>query len=105
MAGGAAAIAAAVAQAIKASGAIVRVAPQDFLTLLGRAGSLSTSSRPLVVVATGGLFRTHYDYLTAYKGLVFFTPPARRRAGRSAEPLPLGGEVELVRAGQIWIPG
>lgn len=86
-----AAAAAAIANAIKASGAIVRVEPQDFLAILSR------SQAPLVVTAPGGLFQGKYNYLTSYKGLAFFT--------KSSEPLMLGGNVEVVQAGKIWIPG
>ena len=66
MAGGAA-HAAAIAQAIKASGVLVRVEPMEFLKILNR------QDEPLVVIATGGVFRTWWRYLTSYKGLAFFT--------------------------------
>ncbi len=89
MAAGAAA-AAAIAQAIKASGAIVRVEPNDFMLVLSR------NKNPLVVSAQGGILRTNYQYLTAYKGLVFFT--------KSPAPLLLPSEVELIAARKIWIP-
>lgn len=87
----AAARAAAIAKAIKASGAIVKVEPDDFLAILRRA------SKPLVVFAEGGIIKTNYQYLTNYKGLTFFT--------QSSAPLPLPGDVELVAAKKIWIPG
>ncbi len=92
VAGGAAAGAgaAAIAQAVKASGAIVRVEPDAFLALLWR------SETPLVVVAAGGFFSTTYKYLMSYKGLAFYT--------RSADRLDLGGDVEIVEASQIWVP-
>ncbi len=91
-AGGAAAAAraAAIAQAIKASGAIVRVEPDDFMMIL------SKTREPLVVMAKGGFLKTNYQYLTAYKGLVFFT--------KSPAPLMLPGSAEVVAARQIWIP-
>lgn len=89
--GATAAIAAAIAQAIKASGSIVRVAPRDFMAIISR------SKNPLVVTAKGGFLKKAYDYLTGYKGLVFFT--------RSANPLHLPGSCELVNSKQIWIPG
>ena len=89
-AGGAAGAAAAVVQAIKASGAIVRVEPHEFEALLSRA------REPLVVTATGGLFRRNYQYLTSYKGLAFYT--------RSFLPLSLRPEAELVQARTIWVP-
>jgi len=90
-AAGAAAAAAIIAEAIKASGAIVRVDPENFAALIARAGA------PLVVTATGGLFSKHIQYLTSYKGLVFFT--------KSAKPLSLPPDVELIVADKIWIPG
>jgi hypothetical protein len=86
-----AAAAAATAQAIKASGAIVSVEPSDFLTILQRQQS------PLVIHATGGFFKTNYQYLTSYKGLAFYT--------KSPDPLNLPSATELVLAKSIWIPG
>ena len=91
-AGGAAAAAgAAIAQAIKASGAIVRVGPNDFMEILRR------SERPLVVCARGGFFSTNYQYLSSYKGLAFFT--------KSPMELTLPGSAEIITAKKIWIPG
>jgi len=92
-AGGAAvaARAAAIAKAIKASGAIVQVEPDDFLVILSR------TSKPLVVFAEGGFLKTNYQYLTGYKGLVFYT--------KSPTPLQVSGDVEFVMAKRIWIPG
>jgi hypothetical protein len=90
--GSAAAIAAAaIAQAIKASGTIVKVEPNDFLTIL------SKTKKPLVVMSMGGVFSKNYQYLTSYKGLAFFT--------KSNTPLQLPGDNELVHAKKIWIPG
>ncbi len=88
--GGGAAAAAAIAEAIKASGAIVRVEPNDFMTILQRLDN------PLIVHTTGGFFSTNYQYLTSYKGLIFFT--------KSPNPLMLPAKVEIVRAKKIWIP-
>ena len=56
--------AAAVSNAIKASGAIVRVEPEDFLDILEK------SSDPIVVQSPPG-FLTRHKYLTSYKGLFF----------------------------------
>lgn len=90
-AGAAAGAAAAIANAIKASGVLIRVEPGEFSKLMNRAKD------PLIVVATGGVFRKNYQYLMSYKGLTFFT--------KSGVPLPLPGGTELVNAGRIWIPG
>ena len=86
-----AAAAAAVAKAIKASGAIVRVEPEDFLRILRR------QEEPMVVHATGGFFSTSYRYLSSYKGLAFFT--------KSPVPLTLPTGCELVQARKMWMPG
>jgi len=85
------AAAAAIAEAIKASGVIVRVEPVNFLSILER------QEGPLVVHATGGFFTTNYQYLTSYKGLAFFT--------KSETPITLTEGTELVQAKKIWVPG
>jgi len=90
-AGGAAAAAAAIADAIKASGVLVRVEPQEFTKLLGLV------KEPLIVVAESGLFSKKYNYLMSYKGLAFFT--------KSPAPMPLPADSEIVRANRIFIPG
>jgi len=89
--GSAAGSAYAIAQAIKASGAIVSMESSDFMSIL------SKSDNPLVVLAEGGIFKTNYQYLTGYKSLVFFT--------KSAVPLQFSSDVELITAKKIWIPG
>jgi hypothetical protein len=89
-AAGAAVIAAAIANAIKASGAIVKIDPHDFETIVGR------TKDPLVVFAEGGLFTKNYQYLTSYKGLFFYT--------KSPSLLQLPSGAEVVRTKSIWIP-
>ncbi len=86
-----AAAAAAIANAIKASGVLVNVEQSDFLTIL------SKSESPLVVAASGGVFKKNYQYLTSYKGLAFYT--------KAETPLMLPGKAEIINARQIWIPG
>lgn len=86
-----AAHAAAIAQAIKASGVIVRVEPGDFIRILHK------QDETLVVIAPGGFFQRGWRYLTSYKGLAFFT--------KSRDPLPLPGGAEVVEAKTIWVPG
>jgi hypothetical protein len=85
-----AAHAAAIANAIKASGVFVRVDEAEFLAILRR------TEGPLVVTAMGGVFRKHFRYLTSYKGLAFFT--------KSPTELVLPPRVEIVRARSIAIP-
>ncbi len=91
MAEAAAVGAAAVAQALKASGVIVRLEPNDFVNLLGK------QDAPLVVCARGGFLSSSYQYLFSYKGLAFFT--------KSSEPVPLPARAEAVLARSIWVPG
>jgi hypothetical protein len=91
-AGGAAAVAAAtIAQATKASGAIVSVESTAFMTILDKV------ERPLVVCSESRFISTKYHYLTAYKGLIFYT--------RSVTPLILRPSIEVISAKKIWIPG
>lgn len=86
-----AAAAAAIAQATKASGAIIKMDPAEFKKILNKAES------PLVAHAVGGFWGKNYQYLTSYKGLFFFC--------KSKEPVVLPGTVEVVMCEKIWIPG
>jgi len=84
--------AAAIAQAIKASGAIVRLEPAEFSRILDR------QDEPLVVVsAPAGVFRSKWQYLTSYKGLAFYA--------KSPTQLMLPSRALVVSARTIWIPG
>ncbi len=85
-----AAVAAQIAMAVKASGSIVQVEPEDFLAILVR------QSNPLVVHAVARFGRRRHSYLTSYRGLAFFT--------KSPVPVPLPADAELVVAGKIWVP-
>ncbi|HYW73019.1 MAG TPA: hypothetical protein VE961_18475 [Pyrinomonadaceae bacterium] len=91
MAESAAIIAAQIAEAIKASGVIVKVEPEVFAKLLARVDN------PLVIYSQGGLISTHHDYLTSYKGFAFFA--------RADEQIPLPSTAEVIVAEKIWIPG
>lgn len=82
---------AAVIQAIKASGAIVRVSPEEFEKLLARA------TGAVVVHATAWVFGTKHRYLTGYKGLFFCTD--------SRDPIFIPSHIETMEAQKIWIPG
>ena len=86
----AAAIQAAIANAIKASGVVVRVSPEDFQRIVSKA------DKPLVICATGGFISTSYQYLTSYKGFAFFT--------KTKMPLDLSPKIETIVADKIWIP-
>jgi hypothetical protein len=84
------AAAAAIAQAIKASGAIVKVDPDEFRRLLQR------SREPLVAVSSEWLFGKRFRYLMGYKGLIFYTS--------SKEEISLPSSVEVVAVKRIWVP-
>jgi len=85
-----AAIHAAIANAIKATGVVVRLEPGEWLSILKRTES------PLVVIASGGMFKTKYQYLTSYRGLAFFT--------KSPTALVLPGRAEVVTAKSMSVP-
>jgi len=58
---------------------------------------LIKNENPLVVIAEGGFLKSNFQYLTSYKGLIFFT--------KSYSPLQLPGKAEVVSSKKIWIPG
>jgi hypothetical protein len=82
---------AAIAQAIKASGVLIKVEDDAFQTIVSKTES------PLIVMAEGGVFSKYYQYLTSYKGLTFYT--------KTVEQLQLPNRTELIFAQKIWIPG
>jgi len=85
------AAAAAVAQAIKASGVLVQVVPEEFVRLL------AMNEDPLVVYAPPrNLFSRRHKYLMSLNGLAFYTA--------SPEPIALDTAAVVV-ARSIWIPG
>ncbi len=91
MSAGAAAAAAAMMQAIRAMGAIVKVKPEDFVRIVERV------SEPLVVRAPHGIFSKKLDYLVSYKGFVFYTS--------SKTELRLPAAAEVIGADSMYIPG
>jgi hypothetical protein len=88
---GAAAIAAMIAEAVKASGTVVRIEPDEFLKILGKV------EKPLVIYAEGGMISTNYQYMVSYKGFAFYT--------KADEEIQLPNGVEVIVADKIWIPG
>jgi hypothetical protein len=88
--GGAAAAHAAMVQAVKASGVVVKLDPQDFILIA------SKTRNPLIVAAKAGWRGQKFAYLTSYKGLAFHT--------ESPSPIDLPGDAEVVNANQIWMP-
>ena len=91
MSAGAAAAAAAVMQAVRAMGVIVKVEPSAFMRIVDR------HPEPLVVTAPGGFFSSKTHYLVSYKGFAFLTS--------SREQLQLPGKAEIVAAESMYLPG
>jgi hypothetical protein len=89
-AGGAAGAYAAIANAIKASGAIVRLKEEDFIKVISRA------ENPVVIMSRGGFMKKNFDYLASYKGFIFYL--------RTKNEILLPGNPEVISAQQIWIP-
>ena len=89
-AGATGAIIVAMMQAIKASGVLVRIEPDVFMTIVRRAEA------PLVIRADGGLFAKKHQYLTSYKGFAFFT--------KTDTELPMPPTAEVMKARSIFIP-
>jgi len=89
MTGGAAGAIIATINAIKASGAIVRVEPDVFLEILQK-------TEHKLVIFSGARFLTPNKYMTSYRGFVFFT--------KSKAELLIPASVEVVLAKKIWVP-
>lgn len=79
-----------IANAIKASGAIVQVESSVFESLVNE------QPEPLVVYNERRFFSPKHQYLTAYKGLVFHS--------KAVTPLMLPNKAEVIQAKKIWIP-
>jgi hypothetical protein len=89
--GGAAAAAAIIAEANKASGAIVKVEPEAFRSIVDHC------EKPLIIARKSTFISTSYQYLTSYRGFIFYT--------RSKDPLLFKSTAEMVKTDRIWIPG
>jgi hypothetical protein len=88
---GSAGAGAVIANAIKATGAIVKVDAETF------SGILARSEKPVVVTAPGGFMGKSNKYIVSYGGLYFYCI--------SREEIPVPGTAEVIRAKTIWIPG
>jgi GGDEF domain-containing protein len=87
----AAAIAAMIANAVKASGTVIRIEPEEFVKILKKVDA------PLVIYAEGGMISTNYQYMVSYKGFAFYC--------KADDPIELPKKAEVVVADKIWIPG
>ncbi len=79
-----------IANAIKASGSVVKVEPDEFRKILDKIDS------PLVVESVGGFFSVSYKYLTSYKGLAFYC--------KSPVQVEFDKNVEIITAKKIVFP-
>lgn len=79
-----------VAKAIKASGTIILVEPDEFLRIL------SLQEYPLIIWTAGGLFSKSFRYLTSYGGFAFHC--------KSPTELQLPEAAELIHAQKMWMP-
>jgi hypothetical protein len=83
-------VAAAIAQAIRANGVLVRVSPEDFQNILRK------TEKPLLIYSAPSFFKGAHQYLTSYKGFAFFT--------KSPTEINLPAEIETIVAKKIWMP-
>jgi len=90
-AAGAAGAAAAIANAIKASGVLIRLEPGEMQKIFA-----SMSDPAVVVVGRTGVFTKKNQYLTSWRGLAFYC--------KTEEQLPLPSCAEVVSAKNIWVP-
>ncbi len=89
-AGAAAGHYAAMANAVKAIGSIIKLDPEEFQRVL------SLADNPLVVTAEGRVFSRWYKYIFSYKGLTFYC--------KSRSEIVLPGDVRIIQAQKISIP-
>lgn len=90
MSAAAAAAQAAINQAIKASGTLIRIEAEEFSRLI------RNMDDGIVVEAETGIFSTSFKYLTSYKGLTFFT--------KSQVQISIPSKLEKIKARTIWMP-
>jgi len=90
-AAGVAAAQAAIQEAIKASGAIVKIAPNEFSNLISKMDDG-------IVIEKGdkGFFDSGYKYSTSYKGFIFYC--------KSRNQITIPSRLEKIKANRIWVP-
>jgi hypothetical protein len=89
-AGAGAAAHAARIQAIRSLGVVVTVDAANFLEIL------ASQEDPIVVTSQWRWFKTHYYYLTTYRGLTFYCD--------SYSELPLPEDAEIIAAKSLGVP-
>lgn len=89
-AAGVAAARQAIQNAIKASGAIIKIDPDDFSGLMAKMGNA------LVAEAPAGVFTKVWKYMTSYKGFLFYT--------QAKDRLSIPNRYEPIRSRKIRLP-
>lgn len=90
-AAGAAAAQAAIYEAIKASGAIVKITPNEFSKLISKMdGGL------VIEKGDNGFFDSAYKYSTSYKGFIFYC--------KTRSQISIPSRLEKIKAKSIWTP-
>jgi len=90
-AAGAAGAAAAMANAVKASGVLIRLEPEEMQKVFAR-----MSDPAVVVVGRTGVFTKKNQYLTSWRGLAFYC--------KTEQQLPLPPCAEVIAAKSVWVP-
>jgi hypothetical protein len=91
MSAGAGAAHAAIQQAIKASGAIVRIESKEFSRLISKMDS------GLVIESVTHFFgKGYYKYSTSYSGFIFYC--------KSNEQISVSSRLEKISARSMWFP-
>lgn len=90
-AAGAAAAQAAIQEAIKASGAIVKIEPNEFSNLISK-----MDDGIVIEKGDNGFFDSGYKYSTSYKGFIFYC--------KSKNQITILSKLEKIKAKRIWVP-
>lgn len=88
--GASTAAAAATANAVKASGAVIRLDPEEFAKVLSR------TTEPVIVISPSGFKKKKIQYLLSWKGFIFYCI--------STEHMIFPKGAEIIAAKKIWIP-
>lgn len=77
-------------QILKMNGVFARITPEDFQNLMSRNEGL------MIVASKAGLFKNQYQYLTSYKGLIFYC--------KGSEKLSVPGKHESIYSESVTLP-
>jgi hypothetical protein len=77
-------------QILKMNGVFARISPEDFQNLMSRNEGL------MIVASKAGIFGNQFQYLTSYKGLIFYC--------RCGEKLSISSKHETLYSESVSIP-